>query len=49
MRVETRTIRGIGSGEGCHRDSVWISLPLEELIKIGILEHPQHYRHAVTL
>lgn len=46
MSIERRAIREIGSGEGRHRNSMWIALPLEELIKIGIFEKPQQDAHA---
>jgi hypothetical protein len=49
MRIELRTVRGVGPGEGRHRNSKWVSLPLKELIKIGILEHTQHHTHTINL
>lgn len=47
--IESRTIRGIGSGKGRHRNTMSISLPLKQMIKIGIFEHPQHHARADTL
>jgi hypothetical protein len=47
--IERCTVRGVGSGEGRHRDSTGISLPLEDLIEIGVLDHPKPDAHANSL
>jgi hypothetical protein len=46
VRIERSAIGRVGSSEGRHRNSTGISLPLEELIKIGILEDPQSHAHV---
>jgi hypothetical protein len=44
--IERFTVGGVGSGEGRSRDSAGISLPLEALIEIGVVNDPQADAHA---
>ncbi|GAA2149721.1 hypothetical protein GCM10009844_29700 [Nocardioides koreensis] len=44
--VERSTVGRLRSREGRHRDGTRISLPLEELVEIGILELPQPHAHV---
>ena len=46
MTIERSAVGGIGSGEGRHLNRIWITFPVEELIKIGIFYEPQQDTHA---
>jgi hypothetical protein len=46
VSIERFTVGGVGSRERRHRDSTGISLPLEELVEIGVVDDPQADAHA---